>query len=141
MRRNTRRTDPLFVFTAVKKMAPSSREAINPEVPGECFFFFSSPRGALVWKLLMHAVPRMRLCRSLSVVQHLFCRLVLFFFFNAELVFSQGACVGARARAGVGTWVRACRGVGVGVTMFSRANRVCRATNHAHTPADANVDG
>ena len=88
----------------------------------------------------MHAVPRMRLCRSLSVVQHLFCRLVLFFH-NAELVFSQGACVGARARAGVGTWVRACRGVGVGVTMFSRANRVCRATNHAHTPADANVDG
>ena len=23
--------------------------------------------------------------------------------------------------------------------MFSRANRVCRATNHAHTPADAHV--
>ena len=39
------------------------------------------------------------------------------------------ACVGAPASAGVGTWVRACRGVGAGVSMFSRANRVCRATN------------
>ena len=29
----------------------------------------------------------------------------------------------------MGTWVRACRSVGAGVTMFSRANRVCRATN------------
>ena len=38
------------------------------------------------------------------------------------------ACVGARARAG-GTWVRACRGVGAGVTIVSRANRVCRPTN------------
>ena len=64
-----------------------------------------------------------------------------FFFSTRSWFFLRGACVGARARAGVGTWVRACRGVGVGVTMFSRANRVCRATNHAHTPADANVDG
>ena len=35
--------------------------------------------------------------------------------------------MGARAR--VGTWVRACRGVGAGVSTFSRANHVCRATN------------
>ena len=40
-----------------------------------------------LWCLLVSAgVPRMRLCSSLSVVQHLICRLV-FFFFNAELVF------------------------------------------------------
>ena len=36
MRRNPRRTDPWKVFAAVKKMAPSSREAIGPEVPDEC---------------------------------------------------------------------------------------------------------
>ena len=29
---------PLLVFAAVKKMAPSSREAIGPEVPNECGF-------------------------------------------------------------------------------------------------------
>ena len=41
MKRTPQRTDPfLLVFAAVKKMAPSSREAINPEVPGECFFLF-----------------------------------------------------------------------------------------------------
>ena len=33
----------------------------------------------MVRKLLMHAVPRMRLCSSLSVVAHLFCWLVCFF--------------------------------------------------------------
>ena len=38
-------------------------------------------------------------------------------------------CVGARARAGVGTWVRASRGVGAGVTVVSRASRFSRATN------------
>ena len=40
-------------------------------------------------------------------------------FFQRGVGYSQGACVGARA--GVGTWVRACRGAGV--TIFSRANR------------------
>ena len=57
------------------------------------FFFFSSPRGAMVRKLLMHAVPRMRLRSSLSVVQHLFCRLVCFFstrswFFSGHVSFN-----------------------------------------------------
>ena len=34
MRRNPRRADPfLLVFAAVKKMAPSPRGAISPEVP------------------------------------------------------------------------------------------------------------
>ena len=55
MIRNLRRTDPLLVFAAVKKMAPSSREAIGQEVPDECFFFVSSPREAMVGKLLMRA--------------------------------------------------------------------------------------
>ena len=72
LRRNPRRTDPLLVFAAVKKKAPS-------------------PRGTMVQKFPMHAyslhaVPRMRLHSSLSVVAHLICRLVCFFF-NAELVF------------------------------------------------------
>ena len=61
MRRNPWRTDPLLVCAAVKKMAPSSLEAIGPQVPDGCFF----QRG---------------------------------------VGFSQGACEGARARAGVGTW-------------------------------------
>ena len=38
----------------------------------------------------MHAVPRMRLRSSLSVVQHLFCRLVSFFF-KAESVQNSAA--------------------------------------------------
>ena len=45
-------------------------------------------------------------------------------FFDAEMVW---ACVGARV--GVGAWARACLGVGAGVSMFSRVNRVCRVTN------------
>ena len=45
VRRNSRRTDPLLVFAAVKKMAPSSREAIGPEVPDECFFLFRRHAG------------------------------------------------------------------------------------------------
>ena len=40
VRRTPRRTDPLLVFAAVKKTAPSSREAIGPEVPDECIFLF-----------------------------------------------------------------------------------------------------
>ena len=47
LRRNPRRTDPSLVF-AVKKMAPSSREAIGPEVPDESPFSAPSPRGAEV---------------------------------------------------------------------------------------------
>ena len=38
VRRNPRRTDPVLVFAAVMKMAPSSREATGPQVPNECFF-------------------------------------------------------------------------------------------------------
>ena len=83
--RSCHTSDPLLVFAAVKKMAPSSRGPIGPEVPDESPFSAPSPRG--VRNLLMHAVPRMRLHSSLSVVQHFFCRLVCFFFFDAELVF------------------------------------------------------
>ena len=62
-----RRTDPLLVFVAVKKMAPSSLEAIGPEVPDECPFSPPSPRGTMVQKFPMHAyslagVPRTRFC-------------------------------------------------------------------------------
>ena len=77
LRRNPRRTDPSFVFTAVKKTAPSSREAIGPEVPDECPFSAPSPRGTLVQKSPTHAysqvslvsasVPRMGLCSSLLI--------------------------------------------------------------------------
>ena len=104
MRRNTRRTDPLFVFTAVKKMAPSSREAINPEVPGECFFFFVA-----TWSTGLEALDAC--CATDEVVQIFVCcaTFVLsvgpFFFFNAELVFSQGACVGGGR---VRVWARGC---------------------------------
>ena len=38
-----------------------------------------------------------------------------------SVVFSKGAWVGARARAGEGTWVQVCRGVGAGVTMSAWA--------------------
>ena len=38
-------SDLLLVFEAVKKMAPSSREAIGPEVPDESPFSPPSPRG------------------------------------------------------------------------------------------------
>ena len=55
VRRNPWRTDPLLVFAAVKMTTPSSREAIGPEVPDECFVFVSSPREAMVGKLLMRA--------------------------------------------------------------------------------------
>ena len=60
LRRNPRRTDLLLVFAAVKKTAPSSREAIGAEVPDACIFFAAG-------------VPRMRLCSSLFVVQHSTC--------------------------------------------------------------------
>ena len=36
VRRNHWRTDSLLVFAAVKKMAPSPREAIGPEAPDVC---------------------------------------------------------------------------------------------------------
>ena len=51
VRRNPRRTDPLFVVAAVKKMAPESREAIGPEFHDECLL----SRGAMVQKSPMHA--------------------------------------------------------------------------------------
>ena len=79
--RNPRRTDPLLlVFAAVKKMAPSSREAIGPEVPDECPFSAPSPRGTVVQKshtvrcLLVSAnVPRTKFCSSFFVVQPSTC--------------------------------------------------------------------
>ena len=56
MRRNPRRTDLLLVIAAVKKMAPSSREAIGADVPDERPFSPPSPRGAMmVQKFPMHA--------------------------------------------------------------------------------------
>ena len=39
-RRTSRRKDPLLVFAAVEETAPSSREAILPQVPDVCFFCF-----------------------------------------------------------------------------------------------------
>ena len=54
MRRNPRRTDLLLVFAAVKKTAPSSREALSPEVPDERPISPPSPRGAVVQKFQMH---------------------------------------------------------------------------------------
>ena len=72
-------------------MAPSSREAISPEVPDECPFSAPSPRGAMmVQKFQMHVhslpnVPRMRLqffvCCGTCVLS------VGLFFLNAKLVF------------------------------------------------------
>ena len=70
-------------FCPVKKMAPSPREAIGPEVPDESPFSAPSPRGAMLQKSPMHAysqvsvvsanVPRLRICSSLFVVRHSTC--------------------------------------------------------------------
>ena len=77
VRRNPRRTDPLLVFAAVKKTAPS-------------------PRGATVRKFPMHAYsllsPGVGWCATNEVVQFFVCcgTFVLsvgLLFFNAELVF------------------------------------------------------
>ena len=66
------RTDPLLVFAAVKKMAPSSREAVGPEVPDDACPLIASVatcRADGATKFPMHAVlfaagvPRMRLCQ------------------------------------------------------------------------------
>ena len=66
-------SDPLLVFIAVKKMAPSSREAIGPEVPDESPFSPPSPRGAIVQKSPMHAYslvsPGVCQCATNEVVQ------------------------------------------------------------------------
>ena len=43
--RSCHASDPLLVFAAVKKMAPSSREATSPQVPDERPFSPPSPRG------------------------------------------------------------------------------------------------
>ena len=70
---NPGRTDPVLVFTAVKKMAPSSREAIGPEVPDECPFSAPSPRGSMVQKFPMHAYSKVSFgvckCATNDVVQ------------------------------------------------------------------------
>ena len=79
--RSYQTSDRLLVFAAVKKMAPSSREATRPEVPDERPFSLLSPRGPeipgaciLFWCLLVSAnVPRTRLCSSLFVLQHSTC--------------------------------------------------------------------
>ena len=105
MRRNTRRTDPLFVFTAVKKMAPSSREAINPEVPGECFFFFVA-----TWSTGLEALDAC--CATDEVVQIFVCcaTFVLsvgpFFFFSTRSWFFLRGRAWARGRVRV--WARGC---------------------------------
>ena len=92
LRGHSQRTDPSLVFAAVKRMAPSSREATGPEAPDESPPSPPSPRGTMVQKSPTHAgeffsefgqvsvaswvslvsanVPRMRLCSSLFVVEH-----------------------------------------------------------------------
>ena len=79
-RGRTPASDPLLFSAAVKKMAPSSREAIGPEVPDEGPFSAPSQRESIVQKFRMRAyslvsagVPRMRLCSSFFVVQHSTC--------------------------------------------------------------------
>ena len=79
VRRNPWRTDPLLVFAAVKKMAPSSREAIGPEVPDECFFFCFVATRVSGPEVPDACCATNELRSSLSVVQNLFCRLVCFF--------------------------------------------------------------
>ena len=70
-------SDPLLVFAAVKKMAPSPREATGPEVPDERPFSAPSPRGATVQKFQMHAhsleSPGVGYCATNEVVQFFFC--------------------------------------------------------------------
>ena len=77
MRRNPGRTDHLLVFAAVKKMAPSSREAIGSEIPDECPFSPPSPRGAKVQKFPMHAFSLVSLgaclCATNEVMQFFVC--------------------------------------------------------------------
>ena len=63
--RSCHASDPLLVFAAVKKMAPSSREAIGPEVPDECPFSAPSPRwtmnGPEVPDACLHKIKKMTL--------------------------------------------------------------------------------
>ena len=63
--RSCHASDPLLVFAAVKKMAPSSREAIGPEVPDECPFSAPSPRWTLngpeVPDACLHKIKKMTL--------------------------------------------------------------------------------
>ena len=72
-------SDPLLVFAAVKKMAPSSREATGPEVPDERPFSPPSPRGPEVPDACIlsgvswcRRLPRMRLCSSLLFKRYTF---------------------------------------------------------------------
>ena len=96
-RRNSWHTDPLLVFAAVKKTAPSSREAIGPEVPDESPFSAPSPRGAMVQKSQMHACslvsPAVGWCATNEVVQFVCCgtfvpSVGLFFFSTWSWFFS-----------------------------------------------------
>ena len=70
-------SDPLLVFAAVKKMDPSSREAIGPEVPYESPFSAPSPRGAMIQKFQMHALSLVSSgvyqCATNEVVQFFVC--------------------------------------------------------------------
>ena len=81
----------------VNKMAPSSREAIGPEVPDECPFSPPSPRGTTVQKFQMHAYslvsPGVGWCATNEVVQfcllwHI-CSVGWSAFFQRGVVFSQ----------------------------------------------------
>ena len=78
MRRNPWRADSWQIFAAVKKMAPSSRGPIGPEVPDERPFSPPSPRGgAMVLKFPMHAYslvsPRVGKCATNEVMQFFVC--------------------------------------------------------------------
>ena len=68
VRRNPPALTVSFVgfFAAVKKMAPTSRGAIGPEVPDECLFSVPSSRGAMVQKILMNAYSLVSLCNPKS---------------------------------------------------------------------------
>ena len=69
-------SDPLLVFAAVEKMAPSSREAIGPEVPDECPLPALSPHGLMVQKSPMRAYSQV----FPGVGQHATNEAVQFFF-------------------------------------------------------------
>ena len=110
MRRNPRRTDPLLVFVAVKKMAPSSREAIGPEVPDERLCTASVATWGndvsevpdacvLIRCLLVSAgVPRMRLCSSFVCCGTFVLSVGLFFFSTRSWFFSSHVSFDAMVR-------------------------------------------
>ena len=79
------RTDPLLVFAAVKKTAPSSREATSPKVPDQCFFCFVATWGngpeAFDACCATNEVAQFFVCCATYVLS------VGLLFFNAELFF------------------------------------------------------